>query len=243
MIELFVKGVLFGFLIALPVGPVAVLCIQRTLIRGHLAGLVSGIGAAVADTIYGALAAFGLTVVSSFLIDHNMTLRLIGGLILIVLGARMILRKRNYKRIVVRDARLMKYFTSAFVITLTNPLTILGFAVFFTTFGVLQALDHGTTPWILVTGVFLGSFTWWLILSSFAHLLRHLVEQSHVRQLTIASGVIIIVFGIIALCSVFIPERDIDAKLTQVRTATTHPNSIALQPELPRPVVQVQPHQ
>ena len=115
------EGILVGFAVAAPVGPVAVVSIERTLSQGLSAGLAVGLGAAVADTILGAVAGFGLTVLSDVIEQNHGTLRFIGGIILIVLGIVLIASRAKTKRRAITAADLLHAFTSAFAITITNP--------------------------------------------------------------------------------------------------------------------------
>ncbi len=140
MIGIFLRGLTLGLAIAAPVGPVGVLCIRRTLAEGRLAGLVSGLGAATADACYGLVAAFGLTFVSSRLIDWQDAIRLVGGLFLLYLGARTLaapVADQPAAGLAVQPAQrgLLANYTSTLVVTLTNPMTILAFAAVFAGLG------------------------------------------------------------------------------------------------------------
>src|SRR3990170_1865269 len=130
-IPFLLKGVLLGFSIAAPVGPIGVLCIRRTLAQGRLSGFVSGLGAATADAVYGIVAAFGVTFVSNLLIQQAPWLRLFGGLFLCFLGVRTLLAKPSEKACPERGKGLIDDYGSTFLLTLTNPLTILSFAGIF----------------------------------------------------------------------------------------------------------------
>src|SRR5436190_23718078 len=125
--DLWWRGVLIGLTIAVPVGPIALMTIQRTLNHGRAIGLVTGLGAATADLVYGAIAAFGLTLISGFLIDHKTWFSLIGGLFLCYLGLRTLLTPPAAKAATVRQNNLLSAYTSSLFLTLTNPPTILFF--------------------------------------------------------------------------------------------------------------------
>src|SRR3990172_8990998 len=133
--NIFLKGLLLGFSIAAPVGPIGVLCIRRTLAEGRTAGFASGLGAATADALYGSIAGFGLTIVSSFLIDQSHWLQLAGGIFLLYLGIKTFLAKS--KETIETGSPLEKSrgiignYASTFLLTLTNPLTILSFIAIF----------------------------------------------------------------------------------------------------------------
>jgi len=201
---IFVRGVAIGLAIAAPVGPIGVLCIRRTLAEGRLAGFVTGLGAATADTVYGAVAAFGLTAVSAFLVSQQDWLRLIGGAFLLYLGIRTFLT-RPMPQTAVRDDKssrtLAGDYASTFLLTITNPLTIISFAAVFAGLGLGSGYDDLGSALLLVAGVFTGSALWWLLLSGGVSLLRGRITENGLRWVNRVSGVIITVFGVIALAS------------------------------------------
>jgi threonine/homoserine/homoserine lactone efflux protein len=165
--EFLVKGALIGFAIAAPVGPIGVLCIRRTFAEGRPAGLATGLGAATADAFYGAVAAFGLTAISGFLLGYQAELRLAGGLFLCALGMRTLTARPSSAPVPMRGRGLGEAYATSVALTLTNPATILSFIAVFAGAGLGQQA-HGTAEALaLVTGVFLGSGTWWLLLSGF----------------------------------------------------------------------------
>lgn len=204
--SIFIKGLIIGFSIAAPVGPIGVLCIRRTLTEGRLSGFVSGLGAATADAVYGCIAGFGLTFISTFLIEQSQWLRLIGGGFLLYLGIRTFLAHSNsqsdsdYPN--VQGANLTRNYLSTFVLTLTNPLTILSFAAVFAGLGIgSTSSGNYLSALILVIGVFLGSCSWWFILSGAVGLFRQRIKPDSLIWVNRVSGVIIIIFGIIAIFS------------------------------------------
>lgn len=221
IISIFSRGCLIGFSIAAPVGPIGVLCVRRTLAKGFASGFVSGIGAASADAIYGALAAFGLTFITNFLVAQDNWFRLIGGLFLCYLGTKNALEKPtslNNSHIgntdIGKDTRigrqpLVTDYASTFVLTLTNPLTILSFAAIFGGLGLAERTNNPTAAVFLVTGVFTGSVLWWLLLTNVSTFLREkFITSSGLRWINIISGGIIFLFGLAALASIAtrIPE-------------------------------------
>ncbi len=199
----FARGLLLGFAIAAPVGPVGVLCIRRTLTEGRAAGLLSGLGAATADAVYGAIAGFGLTAVTDLLVGRQWWLRLLGGLFLCYLGARTLLSRPAETTAVVRGNRgagLVGMYLSTFLLTLTNPLTILSFAGVFAGLGMFTAGRAGYgVAGLLVGGVFAGSASWWLLLSGGVGLLRGRLGPRALRWVGRVSGVVILGFGVLAL--------------------------------------------
>jgi threonine/homoserine/homoserine lactone efflux protein len=175
-IGVFARGLLIGFSIAAPVGPIGVLCIRRTVADGRTRGFVSGLGAATADGLYGAVAAFGLTAISDTLVSQQTALRLVGGLFLCYLGVRTFLsRPAERPAEAGRQARgLVGAWASTFALTVTNPLTILSFVAIFAGLGVATDKPSYGASALVVTGVFVGSAAWWFILSGGVSLLRGL---------------------------------------------------------------------
>lgn len=192
---LFAKGLLFGFLLAATVGPMWVLCFRRTVEQGTLAGLASGMGIAVADGLYGAVAAFGLTAISGFLLGQRFWIGLVGGLFLIYLGASALVAKppmlEDKERI--PAARLLQAFLATLGLTLANPPTILAFVAIFAGLG-LAASDYGGAAWV-VLGVFLGSASWWIVLAAGASWLRGRAGPKLFRVMNLVSGLSILGFA------------------------------------------------
>lgn len=201
--DLFLQGLVLGFSIAAPVGPIGVLCIRRTLAEGRAVGLASGLGAATADAAYGLVAAFGLTAISSALVGQRFWLGLLGGLFLLYLGVRTLLA-RPAERAASAESRqgLAGAFLSTLALTLTNPMTILSFVAIFAGLGVATGADYGAAA-LLVGGVFLGSAAWWLTLSLLVGALRSRFDSRALLWVNRLSGVIILGFGAAALGSSF----------------------------------------
>jgi threonine/homoserine/homoserine lactone efflux protein len=194
-----ISGIIIGFSIAAPVGPIGVLCIRRTLAEGRLHGLVSGLGAATADAFYGCIAAFGLTFIRDVLVQQQLWLRLIGGAFLLFLGARTILSKPSEKPPSEKRTGLLTAYGSTFFLTVTNPVTILSFAAIFAGIGVGSAVaDYGSAA-LLVFSVFAGSALWWLILSATVSLLKKKVTPRVLMWINRISGAIIIGFAMFIL--------------------------------------------
>ena len=199
--NIFLKGLILGFSIAAPVGPIGVLCIRRTLAKGRRSGIVSGLGAASADAVYGSIAAFGLTFISDILVDQQANLRLLGGLFLCYLGIRTLLARPSELNPAAGNSQLAGDFGSTFVLTLTNPLTILSFAAVFAGLGLATEGGGFGRAAGLVAGVFVGSALWWLALCSGVSLLRQRFDVRIMRRVNVASGLVILTFGLIALGS------------------------------------------
>lgn len=196
---LFLRGLIIGFSIAAPVGPIGVLCIRRTLADGRASGLVSGLGAATADAFYGCVAGFGLTFISGFLVGQKMWLSLFGGLFLLYLGLKTLFSKPAEKEASINQSGLLGSYFSTFLLTLTNPMTILSFAAIFAALGLANTNGSYASALVLVLGVFLGSAMWWLLLSGGVGLFRDKFNARGLLWVNRISGAMIAVFGIIAL--------------------------------------------
>lgn len=199
-----IRGIIIGFSIAAPVGPIGVLCIRRTLASGRTNGLLSGLGAATADALYGSVATFGLTIISNFLLQHQMWLRLIGGVFLLFLGVKTILSRPSKIDPLAKPENLLSAYGSTFLLTLTNPLTILSFAAIFAGLGLVSAQNSYVEAGMMVLGVFLGSASWWLILSGITSLLRARLNLAILTWVNRVSGCIIFGFGIAAILGILL---------------------------------------
>ncbi len=199
----FFRGLVIGFSIAAVVGPIGLLCIQRTLHRGRLYGLVTGMGAATADGIYGCIAAFGLTMVTSFLVRQLVWVHLLGGLFLIYLGIKTILTKPAEQAATASDNNFFAAYASTVLLTLTNPATILSFVAIFAGLGVgtIESKTGSTTlaALLVVAGVFLGSTLWWCLLTSGVGLLRKRFTRRWLLWVNRTAGSVIMLFGLFAL--------------------------------------------
>lgn len=193
----FFKGFIIGLSIAAPVGPIGLLCIQRTLTYGRLTGWVSGLGAATADALYGAVAGFGLSAITTFLENERVWIHVIGAVLMAGLAIR------NFRRQPVQQAAsatsrgrgLVWHHVSVFLLTITNPMTILSFIAVFAAMGVSSSAHTYTTAGWTVLGVFLGSATWWLVLSTVVSLIRHRLSANVTRLITVTSSSVILAFA------------------------------------------------
>jgi threonine/homoserine/homoserine lactone efflux protein len=190
------RGVAIGLAVAIPVGPIALLCMRRTLERGFLIGFGTGLGAAIADLIYASIAAFGISAVEEMLLEYRTSLSLIGGIFLLILAARTAAGKGVVESTKVPTAAsAVTAFVSGFVLTATNPLTVLGFVAIFAGFGVGKGLTDTDRVLALVVGVTAGSILWWMTLNGIVARIRHLFEPKTLQRLNIAAGAIIAAFG------------------------------------------------
>jgi threonine/homoserine/homoserine lactone efflux protein len=199
-----VKGLVVGFLLAAPIGPIALLCVQRTLTMSRLAGFLSGLGAATADAVYGCIAALGLTLISKLLTEHRNWLQVVGGAFLCIVGVRTFFAKVVERKAAPRWPGLVGAFFSALFLTLTNPMTFVAFAAIFASVGLSSVRDNRVDIGALVAGVFLGSALWWTILIGSAHAFRSKMTMERLGKLNRVAGVI--VFGV-GLTYLILPRR------------------------------------
>lgn len=195
-LSLLVRGFIIGLSIAAPVGPIGVLCIRRTLAYGRLTGLLSGLGAATADMLYGAIAAFGVAFIIDALSSACGWLGLLGGAFLLYLGVNTMRARPTQVAAESESHNLASAYLSTFALTLTNPATILSFIGIFA--GVMPA-GATRSPLVLVLGVFAGSAAWWLLLSYVVGLLRTRLSDSGMLWINRISGLAILSIGVIAI--------------------------------------------
>lgn len=193
-----IRGIAIGFSIAAPVGPIGLLVIRRSLVDGRAAGLATGLGAATADALYGAVAGLGLSAVTAALAGGSFWMRLVGGLFLCVLGVKAI-RSRPPEDAGVdrRPAGLARAFASTLALTLANPMTIMSFAAVMASVGVGAAGVASVAAFILA--VFAGSALWWLLLAGGVGLFRSRISPRVLAWVNTASGVMLAGFGALAV--------------------------------------------
>lgn len=203
------KGMGIGLAVAVPVGPIGLLCIQRTLNDGRLNGLLSGLGAASADTVFGFIAAFGLTLISTFLLEQKAWLAGLGGLYLCYLGVQMLRSASATAAVSAAEldtenekSSVLAAYLSTLLLTLTNPMTILTFLAIYAGLGLAAGTGDYSSASLLVMGVFLGSAAWWLLLSGVADRLRDYVTANVLRWVNVVAGCVIIGFGLFALIGI-----------------------------------------
>jgi threonine/homoserine/homoserine lactone efflux protein len=198
------RGIVLGFAIAAPVGPIGLMCIRRTLQHGPAMGMATGLGAAVADTFYGAVAAFGLQAVIDWMAGHESLFRLFGGIFMLAVALKGMLAARPRPR---TDGRpdpvgMAANFATGFVLTMGNPLTIMAFVAVFAAFGLggqLGRFDAAT----LVAGVFVGAAAWWLLLNSGVAVMRHRITDRWFAAVNRIAAALLAACGLYALATAF----------------------------------------
>jgi threonine/homoserine/homoserine lactone efflux protein len=194
---LLLKSIVLGIVIAAPVGPMCILCINRTLNYSLIAGVLTGLGIATADAIYCCIAGFGITFISSFLLSHQCIIKIAGGLLLCYLGFNTLIKTKAGAPIKDNKKTLIGDYLSSFALTITNPMTILVFiAIFASLREAYSGYSHAIT---VVIGVFLGSLLWWLFICSAVKAIHKKINAKIMQWINYASGLIVIAFGLMAI--------------------------------------------
>jgi|APFre7841882724_1041349.scaffolds.fasta_scaffold65932_2 threonine/homoserine/homoserine lactone efflux protein len=192
--ELLLQSAFVGVIMAAAVGPIWMLCFRRALAEGFWAGFASGLGAAGADALYAAVAAFGLTFVSDFLIEHRTFFMIAASLFLVWLGAHMFRARPQRPVVTIRSSGLVQACGVTLVLTLANPMTILSFLAFFAGLGLTGARDLATAT-TMVLGVFLGSTLWWVFLCGLAARIGPRLGDATFVALNRAAGAFVVAFA------------------------------------------------
>ena len=197
-------GAVVGVILAIPVGPTAALCMRRTLEQSARFGFATGIGAALADAFYGGVVAFGVAAISSFLQLHYVPVRFAGGLFMIVLSVRLLRSQGELKKPKETPTarRTLSALFSGFLLTVSNPMTLVGFASVIAPLHAVLDLGDLDVSGPFVLGVFIGSALWWMILTLGVRRLRHRLPESALRRINQFAGVLLAIFGALALGSV-----------------------------------------
>lgn len=201
--EYLLKGILIGLLFGLPVGAVGTMTVQRTLSFGFKAGLVTGLGSSVADCLYAIVGAFGLTLISDFLLRYQTVIHIIGGGLILFMGIRLMFKTEDTK---VENTKAMdgvKMFLSSFAIGITNPAAILTFLFAFSYFGIsnVNGLLEAT---MLVCGVLIGTYIWWTALSGATFIIKNKTKNHRFRYMNKLFGGILALFGVVIFIQSFV---------------------------------------
>lgn len=203
---LFWKGLIVGLMVTIPLGPIGVLCIQRTLNKGRVSGFISGLGASAADAIFAIIAGFGISYIISFIKTQQIYFQIIGGVIVMFLGIHIFytnpVRQLRLQRM--NKNRLYHDFLSVFFLTITNPLAILLFLAMFAGINVSGHEINAFDLTSLVGGVLAGSAGWWFLLSFVISIFRERIRLRNIWWMNKVAGVIVFVLGIVAFISIWI---------------------------------------
>ncbi|HRS19005.1 MAG TPA: LysE family translocator [Bacteroidales bacterium] len=204
--SILLEGIIIGILVSIPMGPIGVLCVQRTVHQGRRSGLISGLGAAVADSSFAFIAGFGLTFLTDFFKSQQFYLMFGGAIVLIFLGFRLFFTDtiKEVKKYRIQRANPYTDFMSVFLLTLSNPITILFFGLVFTGLGVVKEniVQTGT----LIGGIFLGAICWWFILTTVVSYFRNLFKIRIIFWINKVAGMLIVLFGALAMFNAFYPQ-------------------------------------
>src|SRR5690349_9160490 len=188
-------GVIIGFAVAVPIGPVGLICIQRTLAKNKVSGLVSGLGAAIADSMLAIVGAFSITAISTLISREHSLFRIIGGSLLLFLGIMALISKPKPEKVKVDTALgFIEQFLSAFILTITNPLSAFSFFVGYAL--ISHRIGEGFhIATIFVIGVFIGSCLWWILLTWLTDLVAHKIKPEHIKAINYWFSIVITVLG------------------------------------------------
>lgn len=194
------KGIVIGLIIGMPVGAIGAMTIHRSLVRGVRAGIITGIGSSVADCLYAGVGAFGVTVISDFLDNHNLAINIICGLLILFMGISKFFQKPPEDNSQVTGGTI-SMFLSAFVLGIMNPVAVMSFLVAFAYMGLgdMSVFDGG----LLVFGVFAGTLIWWTILLSLVNYLKRKHDRLNLKLMNQIFGVVFIVFAVIVFIKTF----------------------------------------
>ena len=199
-IEIFLKGLLVGLLVSAPMGPIGVLCVQKTINKGRFMGFFSGLGAATADTTYAVLAAFGVTYITNFMNQNRLVFQIVGIAILLFLGFRMLMKnpinQYRYYRTGAKRTNAISDYVSVFFLTVSNPLTIVFFGAAFSRLGLMSEEATFYNGLSLVWGVFTGAVIWWFTLTYLVDIFRKHFRLRGILWLNRISGIVIIVLSV-----------------------------------------------
>jgi threonine/homoserine/homoserine lactone efflux protein len=193
------EGIIVGFLLATPVGPIGILCVRHTLAYGRRHGLVVGLGGACGDVVFATVAAFGVKLISDYVTEHQHLVRIVGGILLLLVGFYTF-RSRPRTSVISHSLVLhTRVFISTFLLAITNPTTLIGFVTVFTMLGVHRILSVQVDVGALVGGVFVGSFLWFSSLTSLARLFKERLTTDGLGKVNRIAGSLLMLLGAVAL--------------------------------------------
>ena len=194
-VSLFVQGIIIGLTLAVPVGPLALICIQRTVTEGRLHGIFSGIGVATADSFYAAITFLGLTVISGLIIAQQYLFRFLAGVVLILIGIRVFLSIPSAISAKTEHETYLKDYLSMVALAIANPLTLVFFLVILPGYGVVIYGIDSLSAAEFVAGVFFGSTVWWIVLCGSIGSVRSRLSCENLGLINRVSGLLFSCFG------------------------------------------------
>jgi threonine/homoserine/homoserine lactone efflux protein len=203
-LEILLKGIVLGLAISMPLGPIGIILVNRTIKRGFLSGFFSGLGLATADTILAILAGVGFSVIISFIKEQRFIISIIAGFIIIGIGLKVFLSNpvKDFRNREKANKSLWRDYYSLFVVSISNPYTIFIFVAFFSGIHINSKISPELVPFFLVPGIFLGAVSWWFLLSYFVSRFKKKIRLRSIVKVNKIAGITIMVIGIIVLLSV-----------------------------------------
>lgn len=208
MLEFILKGIFIGIIVTAPVGPIGLLCIQRTINRGMLSGLVTGVSSAMADIMFAIIAGFSISAIGNFMEVNKLIIRLIGGIIVLILGIRIYMinpvkrfrHQKPQKRSYISDA------ISGFLITLTNPVVIIVFGAAFASLGLNDTIENREII-LTIAGIFLGATAWWTSLTFLVNIFKNKINLRKMFWINRVTGILVVLFGIAIIIGSFLIKK------------------------------------
>lgn len=199
ILTLLIKGIVIGFLVSIPLGPIGILVIQRTVNKSRLAGLLSGMGAALSDTLYAVIAGFSLTFLIDFIREHEMIFQAFGALVVLALGVHIFFKNpvTDLRRNKLKGNTHFQDIISSFLVTFSNPLTVFVFLAVFTSSGVAVSMEKPYHSFFVILGIFTGAFIWWFSLSGIVSLVKHKINLRILWWINKTAGILIVLFVLI----------------------------------------------
>lgn len=199
-LTLLLKGILIGFLVSIPLGPIGILVIQRTVNKNRVAGLMSGMGAALSDTLYAVIAGFSLTFIIDFIRENELLFQAFGAVVVLALGIHIFFKNpvTDLRRNRLKGNTHLQDIISSFLVTISNPLTVFVFLAVFTSSGVAISLEKPYHSFFVILGIFSGAFIWWFSLSGIVSLFRHKINLRILWWINKTAGILIVLFVLIA---------------------------------------------
>jgi threonine/homoserine/homoserine lactone efflux protein len=209
VLEILLKGIILGLTVSMPLGPIGIIMINRTIKRGMLSGFFSGLGMASADTLLAILAGIGFTVIVSFINKEMFIISLIAGVIIIGVGLKVFLSNpvKDMRNREMANKSLWRDYYSVFVLSISNPYTIFIFVAFFSGVHINGNVKPELVPFFLIPGVFVGAISWWFFLSYFVSRFKKKIRLRLIVRINKVAGIVVIVIGVIVLLSVFTPLK------------------------------------
>lgn len=200
-LALIVKGMIIGLLVSIPLGPIGVLVVQRTVNKSRVAGLLSGMGAALSDTLYAIIAGFSLTYIVDFIREYELVFQTVGALVVLALGVHIFFKDpvSDLQRNRLRGNTHLKDMISTFLVTFSNPLSVFVFLAIFTSSGVVMNMDQPYHSFFMILGIFTGALIWWFSLSGLVSLFRHKISLRILWWINKTAGVLIVLFVLVTI--------------------------------------------